>query len=132
MVAGRARESVAETQSGTYPVKTNLIVGVAALAFLGLTGCDSNDRNRDYNSTNNRDASMGDTATSTGSGGNRGYYVPEHRMGNNSGYNGNSTTTGTGTTTRPRHTSDPGMGMVDEKAKDGCCAASCDKSGKQN
>ncbi len=114
------------------PVKTKLFVGVTALALLGLTGCDSNDRNRDYNTTTSRDASMDNTATATGSGSNRGYYVPEHRMGsgNYSATSGTSTYDGS---TRPRHTSDPGMGMVDQKAKgDGCCAGSCDTSAKQN
>lgn len=116
-------------------MKTKLFVGVTALALLGLTGCDSNDRNRDYNRTTNRDASMGDMATSTGSGSNRGYYVPENRMGDST-YRGNNTgSTGSsnyGGSTRPRHTSDPGMGMVDQKAKgDGCCAVPCDEA-KQN
>lgn len=110
-------------------MKTKLIVGVAALSLLGLTGCDSNDRNRDYNTTTNRDASMNNNATATGSGSSRGYYVPEHHMGSGN-YNSNSrmsnTASGSGST-RPRNTVEPGMGIVDDKAKDGCCAGSCEK-----
>lgn len=124
-------------------MKIKLIVGVASLALLGLTGCDSNDRNRDYNTTTSRDASMDSTATSTGAGGQRGYYVPETRdnMRNTNTYNNNRTNMGsnsyggTNTTnpnsnyndanTRNRGTSNSGMGMVDEKAKDGCCGGSC-------
>lgn len=142
---GRVPGSAAEQLLGIQHVKTKHFVALAGLALVGLAGCDSNDRNRDYNTRSDRGASM-DTATSTGSGGNRGYYVPENRMGdyrgntydnrgmgtNNRGTGTSNTGTGNTNTTRPRNTMEPGMGMVNEKAKDGCCASSCDKSGTQN
>lgn len=110
-------------------MKIKLIVGVASLALHGLTGCDSNDRNRDYNTTTSRDASMDSTATSTGAGGQRGYYVPETRDNTRDNMRNTNTTNPNSNyndaNARNRGTSNSGMGMVDEKAKDGCCGGSC-------
>lgn len=131
-------------------MKKNHIVALsAAMVLVGLAGCDSNDRNRDYNTRTDRDSSMSTGATSTGQGGRRGYGVPDARSGTNSGtydstnydsnrrnYDNRGTNSTGGSGTRPRNTLEPGMGVVDEKAKDGCCAGacagSCDKSHKQN
>lgn len=112
-------------------MKTNFIVAVSALGLLALTGCESNNRNRN-STTTGRDASMNNTATSTGAGGNRGYYVPEHRMHNTRATTTTRPASDTPATARPRNTVEPGMGMVDEKAKGGRCGAvPCDEA-KQN
>lgn len=113
--------------NGSDAVKTKHVVAMSGVVMMaGLVGCESNRNNdRSYGSTSN-------TATGTGLGGSRGYFTHEDRSSEHggTGYSTPSTRSGNydNTNTRPRNTNQPGMGMVNDKAKDGCCAKPCDEA----
>lgn len=116
-------------------MKTKHVMAMSAVVMVaGLVGCESNRNNdRSYGSASN-------TATGTGLGGSRGYFTHEDRSSEHGGtgyttpntrsgnYNNTNTRSGNynNTNTRPRNTNQPGMGMVNDKAKNGCCAKPCD------